>query len=298
MNQPLPTAPRSLDPIARSGLLDQAERALLARLKRTDDGEGRLLERLAHIYRAQGRLEEAAGLFQTLVESGRASTAIRELNQILHAERPDQPVDEQTPWPSPFVMKKGFLSPRELASLWDEIDRCRDDFRPVGFMKADERGEAVRDYDPKTRQGFKLHTPLVKTLVVPKVETLLGELIERLRLPPFELDAMETKITLHKEGGHFAAHRDDHPPTRRISFGYYFQRGEKTFTGGDLLLYDQHSPGEEVVTGYTRIVHAHNTAVFFRSDSLHEATPVHLLRTGPDEGRYAIIAHLRAKAEA
>jgi Rps23 Pro-64 3,4-dihydroxylase Tpa1-like proline 4-hydroxylase len=278
----------NLDHVYQAGLLHQAISTLEARM-RDQPPPAPLLERLGQLYRMTGDLARCAACFRQLRDMGAAGPDHLEWLRIQDGEAARMDAAGQV-WPAPFVLMPDFLDTAVLAELKTAVEKNHERFQAIPLP--DETG-TPKAADPKVRQGHYLDIPELEDWVLAKVRALLPDLMTRLGVRPFPVGAIERQVTLHEEGGHFLAHRDDLLVPRRISFGCYFHFGPRRFSGGDLLLLDgDRQSAAPASNQYTRILYRDNAACFFRSDCFHQATAVRILEPGARSGRYAVIGHV------
>lgn len=99
----------------------------------------------------------------------------------------------------------------------------------------------------------------------------------------FSMDETTTQATLHTDGDFYKVHIDNGKETlkrRTISFAYYLHEEPRSFTGGELVLYQKDQPNKVFEP-------IGNSIVFFPSNALHEVLPI-LGGQGFTEGRLAL----------
>lgn len=131
------------------------------------------------------------------------------------------------------------------------------------------------------RRSIILHSfPEFSELMVNRIEAILPDVISELGLPPFSVSKIETQLTAHNDGDYFKIHNDNGSPevaTREISYVYYFYREPKSFSCGELLLYDIHKLKNNFYVkaeSFKTIEPRNNSIVFFPSHCLHEVLSV------------------------
>lgn len=135
-------------------------------------------------------------------------------------------------------------------------------------------------------------------MLAPKVAAQLG-----LEVPGEDI---EIQLTAHNDGNYYRVHNDSSGEGfthRLISFVYYFHRTPKSFSGGELRIYDR-----DVKDGMLRpaatwkdIQPLDNSLVFFDSRDMHEVMPVVCPSKAFGDGRFTIngwLAKKRPAAEA
>jgi hypothetical protein len=278
-----------------SGILDHAASVLEGRLSSSAPTPA-LFQTLGQIYRKQGRLTEAAAMFDRLTELAPDDRRAQSLSAILDGRVPPAWPESAPLQPAPFVLLRDFLPPEfhdtllplVLAAPEEDLILStvgKDEYRPdlrisltVGGMKA-------------TQKAFWGH-----------VAAVLPSLLDRLHVPPFEVGKTEIRTRTYRAGHFFEVHRDNSIPEtadRRVSFVYFFHRVPRRYTGGDLLLIDT-SPdlSQPPITNFTRIVPVDNAIVFFPSPFYHAVVPVACTSEDPGDTRFVINGHIRRKVEA
>ena len=132
-------------------------------------------------------------------------------------------------------------------------------------------------------------------MLAPKVAAQLG-----LEVPG---DDIEIQLTAHNDGNYYRVHNDSSGEGfthRLISFVYYFHRTPKSFSGGELRIYDR-----DVKDGMLRpaatwkdIQPLDNSLVFFDSRDMHEVMPVVCPSKTFGDGRFTINGWLAKKRPA
>ena len=132
--------------------------------------------------------------------------------------------------------------------------------------------------------------------LIPKVAAQLG-----LEVPEGDI---EIQLTAHNDGHYYRVHNDSSGEGfmhRVISFVYYFHRTPKSFTGGELRLYDRDVQDGKLrpAANYKDITPLDNSLVFFDSRDMHEVMPVVCPSKVFADGRFTIngwVALKRAEA--
>ena len=116
-------------------------------------------------------------------------------------------------------------------------------------------------------------------VVFGRIQSVLPRVLEKLGMKAFPIARVESQITASNHDDFFRHHSDngeEEIATRQLTFVYFFHREPKAFHGGELRLHDSHREnGVWTHTGdFRAIVPEQNQMVFFRSELLHEITPV------------------------
>jgi SM-20-related protein len=167
---------------------------------------------------------------------------------------------------------RDFLGAAAAQALLAYMDASRDAFSPADVHAGDDTR-----VDAAIRQSSRLREcgPLGEDLEQ-RVRAQLPALVEGLGLPRFEVADLETEFVAHGHGAFFARHIDTvigSPAGRRprmISTVYYFHRQPRSFSGGELRLYEP-VPGS---TAAITVLPEHDTLVAFPAFVPHEVLPV------------------------
>lgn len=184
--------------------------------------------------------------------------------------------------PAPFLRVDDFLPVSDLAVLWERVEAHKPRFAPSRMAS-----EGGRRVDLAKRVSVAANADAaMRAFLLPRVEEAMAALDLPLRfaLPDLTGGRVEMEVTSHTGAGFFLPHRDSGygSPTRTLTCLCYLKRPTAHFTGGDLLLFD------DTGNGFSRIVPADNTLLFFPSDRLHEVTPVVCDADDPLDGRVSV----------
>jgi Rps23 Pro-64 3,4-dihydroxylase Tpa1-like proline 4-hydroxylase len=194
--------------------------------------------------------------FQTSV------VAVQERPRILRAE---------------CVILDEFLAPEELQELTRYAFGLERAFHISEVISPGVEGGVV---DPGNRRSRVLmHLGKHGDVVVGRIHSALPRVLEKLGMKAFPVSRVETQITASNHGDFFRHHSDngeEEIANRQLTFVYFFHREPKAFDGGELRLHDSHRDNAVwTYTGdYRAVVPEQNQIVFFRSELLHEITPV------------------------
>jgi hypothetical protein len=113
----------------------------------------------------------------------------------------------------------------------------------------------------------------------------IGEAVEKVGIPDFDLELVECHATLYHHGGRFTWHRDAEPPsTRRLAFAFYLRTEPSMYSGGELEFLDG-----------TMVEPKVNRLVVFDPDQQHRVRPVECWSADFLHGRWAIVGWLHGK---
>jgi Rps23 Pro-64 3,4-dihydroxylase Tpa1-like proline 4-hydroxylase len=175
------------------------------------------------------------------------------------------------------VILDEFLAPEELRELTRFALGQENAFHVSEVISPGVEGGVV---DPKNRRSRVL-MDLGKhgDVVVGRIQSALPRVLEKLGMKAFPVSRVETQITASNHGDFFRHHSDngeEEIANRQLTFVYFFHREPKAFHGGELRLHNSNREnGVWTHTGaYRPVVPEQNQIVFFRSELLHEITPV------------------------
>jgi len=175
------------------------------------------------------------------------------------------------------VLLDEFLAPQELQELTRFALERENAFHISEVISTGVEGGIV---DPENRRSRVL-MDLGKhgDVVVGRIQSALPRVLEKLGMKTFSVSRVETQITASNHGDFFRHHsdnREEEVASRQLTFVYFFHREPKAFHGGELRLHNSQlengawtHPGD-----YRAVVPEQNQIVFFRSELLHEITPV------------------------
>lgn len=172
--------------------------------------------------------------------------------------------------PTPYALIENFLSSTQLSELLQYSIRKHPEFVPT------QNSENNLDY----RRSFYLpHFPEFSELMINLVRKITPQIITHLGIPNFAIGNIESQLTAHNHGNYYKIHNDSGSPeakTRVLTYVFYYHREPKSFTGGELVLYDSKIENGFYVAAKSHqiIPPTNNTIIFFPSHCLHEVLPV------------------------
>lgn len=270
-----------------SGLWVQLEGALQEKLELSPE-DPNLLEALGQIYRKKGDLAAAAAIYGRLktVLPDRVTAAY--LSAVLKQGTLPVSAAVRTPWPTPFVRIPDFLSPQDHDRLLEIAREHQSDF--VQLKVYSQEGRELREGEQGVRAQIGLKGNLeVPEIMKPSLVEALPMALPRLQIEAFDMGFFSAELSLSRDG-HFAlAHQDDHQGRFKVSFAYYLCRQPKSFSGGDLLLYDTDTEKRQFQSAqFTRVKHTDNCLLLFPSAYFHQITRVSCPTNEFDLGRFAV----------
>ena len=288
MKRPLFEVTRAL--LRPGGLQDQAE-AALQRTLAADPRNMDALWKLAEIHRRQGNFAAAHDCYRRLRGRGPEPRKAAWLHAMLSRNGGAPEPAPRGVWPAPFVRITNFLAPGECDRLLA---------MGLAAHLAPAAVGSKQHVDPEVRLTLEVDdtetTVEARRLLVPKIKSLMPEILARLRTGDIGQYGIEMGMRVYLNGGFYRPHRDDSGrihSARSVSFVYFFNRQPPRFFGGDLLLYDcdVHTNARSYEK-FSRFVPLRNSIVFFPSACWHRVTPVQGCTSDRGDGRWALNGHV------
>ncbi|MGD1702972.1 2OG-Fe(II) oxygenase [Dapis sp. BLCC M229] len=134
----------------------------------------------------------------------------------------------------------------------------------------------------KFRQSLVLHHkfyPELAKSIQSKVLKTLPSVLEKLNHPNFSTSNIVIQLTAHNDGCFYTIHSDantEMTATREMTYVYYFYQEPKSFSGGELVIYETKVEGNNLSkhNDFKVIKPRNNSIIFFPSRYLHEILPV------------------------
>ena len=254
-------------------LLQQAEKVCRQRLESNPNVA--ILRALAEVCRKQGKLTEAAEIYEQLYQSNPQDQEAGYLQAVLHGQK-------WSPTPAgiraaPFLLLKNFLPQDFHDSLLPYLVSEKDKFVPAVVSDGTHR----KLYKPGYRDALDFPEPWEsKRRFREMFEQILPSLLPRLQVPAFELDHIGMHVRAYGDGHFFKFHKDTPLSgslfaTRVLSFVYFFHRTPRPYTGGELLLFES-DPDSNAFdqSRFTQISPIDNALVVFPSHFYHCVVPI------------------------
>ena len=275
------------------GLQDQAK-AALRRTLAADPRNMDALWKLAEIHRRQGNFAAAHDCYRHLQGRGPEPRKAAWLHAMLSGIGGAPEPAPGGIWPAPFVRMTNFLAPGECDRLLAMGLAAHLVPSPVGSKPhVDPEARISLEVDGKEETEIIVE---VRRLLVPKIKSLMPEILARLRIGDIGQYGIEMGMRVYLNGGFYRPHRDNSAriySARSISFVYFFNRQPPRFSGGDLLLYDCDVHTDARSYGkFSRFVPLRNSIVLFPSACWHRVTPVQGCTDDRGDGRWALNGHV------
>jgi excisionase family DNA binding protein len=177
-------------------------------------------------------------------------------------------------------VKRDFLKKQELQGLIKYVVEHERDFSPSTVV-SHEGNESASDLS--YRKSLVLYSlGEYSSLIQDRLYAILPDVLTAFKREAFPISHLDIQLTASNDGDFFKVHQDNSSaepldiPLREISYVYYFHTEPKSFSGGQLRLYNSHN-GKVQHSGKRTaetITPRQNTLVLFPSSQDHEVLPV------------------------
>ncbi len=191
--------------------------------------------------------------------------------------------------PSHYVQIQNFLTPEELEQLFNFVLQQEPNFVPTS--------NSANDPDYRRSMFLPVFAPFAE-LVTARIQTLMSQVMQHLNMQPFQVQQIESQLTLHNDGNYYKIHNDSGSPdtaNRELTYVYYFHGEPKLFSGGELLIYDSRIENNFYVAAksYKTVQPLNNSIVFFLSRYMHEVLTVSCPSKAFADSRFTINGWVR-----
>ena len=256
------------------GLFDKAA-AALRRMLAVEPRNAAALARLGDLERRRGDFAAALTAYRRLLAVAPDDASAAWAVAVLGGDRlPEAPPPAGRI--APFVRLTDFLPPASCDRLLRDVLAVSERFAPAPLrMRPD-----AEILNREVRNALVLDKPTTREVCswfLPKLHTVLPDVLWRLRMEDLDVGHTAVEVTVHLHGGFFVAHRDKSSKSARhriVSCVLFFHRAPRPFVGGDLLLHDIGRAEGSPAGAFSRIEPLRGSIVFFPGDCLHEITPV------------------------
>jgi Rps23 Pro-64 3,4-dihydroxylase Tpa1-like proline 4-hydroxylase len=274
-------------------LLQQAEVRCKQRLENEPENRA-ALRSLAEVYRKLGNLPAAADLYDRLFRLDPADHEAGYLQAVLGgSDCPQPPIGIRA---APFVLLKDFLAREFHDALVPFMVSVRDKFVPMvgGNKEYQPNHRQALDFPDKWEGKQRFRSCLAK---------ILPQAIPRLHLPEFVIGPIEVCVRAYQDGNFFRVHQDSSPTgpcaSRVINFVYYFHKLPRSYTGGELLLFDSDIEADTFsMARFTRVVPEDNSLIIFPCNFYHSVVPIRCPSQDFADSRFVINGHVHERIEA
>jgi len=190
---------------------------------------------------------------------------------------------------SDYIQIDNFLKPEEHKHLLKYVLEKESDFLPSN----------TSTNDINYRQSMVLYSfPEFSELILKRIQAVVPDIISKLNLPSFSVSQIESQLTAHNDGNYYKLHNDNGSPdtaTRELTYVYYFYQQPKSFSGGELLIYDSKIENNLYVNAETfkTVEPRNNSIIFFLSRYMHEVLPVNCPSQAFGDSRFTINGWVR-----
>ncbi|WP_253188037.1 2OG-Fe(II) oxygenase [Leptolyngbya sp. 'hensonii'] len=253
---------------------------------RSDDPLLRKLQDVLMLH-SQGQTRGACGIFQIPLEGGIASLCFPGEHLVGIVTEPPfkMKVPGELDASSPLSTTSP-LSPEVLISEYWQIDNflTRDEHKRLLSYVLEQEANFVptststdeADY----RKSVVLYAfPEFEDLIRRRIQAIMPDILRKLKITPFPISQVEAQLTAHNDGNYYREHNDNGSPDtalRELTYVYYFYREPKSFSGGELRIYDSQIDNDMYVPAesYRDVDPRNNSIVFFLSRYSHEVLKV------------------------
>ncbi|MEH2366639.1 2OG-Fe(II) oxygenase [Nostoc sp.] len=190
---------------------------------------------------------------------------------------------------SDYIQIDNFLQPEEHKHLLKYVLDKESDFLPSNTSTK----------DINYRQSMVIYSfPEFSELILKRIQAMIPDIMSKLNLPLFSVSQVESQLTAHNDGNYYKLHNDNGSPdttTRELTYVYYFYQEPKSFSGGELLIYDSKIENNVYVNAETfkTVKPRNNSIVFFLSRYMHEVLPVNCPSQAFGDSRFTINGWVR-----
>lgn len=188
-----------------------------------------------------------------------------------------------------YLQIDNFLSVEEHQQLLEYVLQKESDFVPT----------STSTNDVNYRQSMVLYEfPQFSELILKKIRAIIPDVISKFALPFFPISQIESQMTSHNHGNYYKIHNDNGSPdtaTRELTYVYYFYREPKSFSGGELQIYDSKIENNCYVgaESFKTVEPRNNSIVFFLSRYMHEVLTVNCPSQAFADSRFTINGWVR-----
>ncbi|WP_445629758.1 2OG-Fe(II) oxygenase [Nostoc sp. DSM 114167] len=249
------------------------------------------------VARAYKQESELQNLFQIPINEGRSVLCFPSEHLIGVVTEPpifvqqSEKVELQNDYilASDYIQIDNFLKPEEHKNLLKYVLKKESDFLPSN----------TSTNDVNYRQSMVVYSfPEFSELILKRIQAMIPDIMSKLNLPLFSISQIESQLTAHNDGNYYKLHNDNGSPdtaTRELTYVYYFYQEPKSFSGGELLIYDSKIDNNVYVNAeiFKTVEPRNNSIVFFLSRYMHEVLPVSCPSQAFGDSRFTINGWVR-----
>ncbi|WP_370584651.1 2OG-Fe(II) oxygenase [Oculatella sp. LEGE 06141] len=237
----------------------------------------------------------ATRLFQVPIRKGRGVVCFRGDRLVGLVTEPPLVIQQQPPNASEAVLSSTFVQLDNFLTAEQQKQLIHYTLQQEGNFVATNTSTGEREY----RKSVVLHTfPEYSELISQRIKEVLPYVLTRLSMPTFSIAQIEAQLTGHNDGQYYRVHNDNGSPetaTRELTYVYYFHREPKSFSGGELIIYDSKIENNYYVQAdsFKTIEPRNNSIVFFPSYYMHEVLPIQCPSRTFADSRFTINGWIR-----
>ncbi|MGV0102079.1 Proline hydroxylase [Nostoc sp. DSM 114160] len=249
------------------------------------------------VARAYKQESELQNLFQIPINEGRSVLCFPSEHLIGVVTEPpifvqqSEKVELQNDYilASDYIQIDNFLKPEEHKKLLKYVLKKESDFLPSN----------TSTNDINYRQSMVVYSfPEFSELILKRIQAMIPDIMSKLNLQLFSASQIESQLTAHNDGNYYKLHNDNGSPdtaTRELTYVYYFYQEPKSFSGGELLIYDSKIDNNVYINAETfkTVEPRNNSIVFFLSRYMHEVLPVNCPSQAFGDSRFTINGWVR-----
>ncbi|MGD1807522.1 2OG-Fe(II) oxygenase [Dapis sp. BLCC M126] len=203
--------------------------------------------------------------------------------------------NQSTILPINYLQIDNFLQPQELeAALTLAIQN------KSNFTDSSVHNKSTNQVK-KFRQSSVLHHkfyPEIAASIQNKVLKTLPSVLAKLNHQNFSTSNIVIQLTAHNDNCFYTIHSDantEMTATREMSYVYYFYQQPKSFSGGELVIYETKVEGNNLSkhNDFKAIEPRNNSIIFFPSRYLHEVLPVSCPTKAFEDSRFTFNGWIR-----
>ena len=294
-----PTVAQQIIDKGEAGLWEQLEAALSKRIE-TSPSDQACLTRLASILRQRGELECAADIYQRLASFNPADSTIALLEAICSGKPAPARVPTDSITPAPFLRMREFLSPEARHGLLRLFSAKQHTLKPLEISNLDHSQKIQTRQDDSVRIQFGVYCEAeLRQVFESLINEHLPSITHALKIESFQPGRHILRLDSTPHNGFGGIHQDVGLGAQLI-YLYYFHTHPKQFTGGDLLIHDQHVQDNlPQHDSFTTIRHEDNTLVIFEPHFFHQVTTVksHVPNLTPRNARLSVCGFIHPVGE-
>lgn len=281
----------TIDLSYHSDFNQQMLRIALQKLRQTRDQQPdniKTLKRIGEVYRQMGMLQEAKEAYESILSFDKTHEEALHWVYVLHFDLMAEVQTQLKERNAVFYIKHSLLGQEHEKLLLEFVAKNIESFKELGvFMN---ESNELMDSNIRQTKGLRGCDDIGRR-VLSWIENNYKELCDFFNIPHSSLKFTPTEITICGNGDFGLAHKDSEQNS--LSFLYYFHNQPKSFSGGDLYIYDGDLQNDKSNHTYTKVNIQSDMFLIFPSHYYHEITPVQCPDNNLLNGRMAFVGHIR-----